>query len=86
MRSREKKVISLSQEIVELKSAKQQLEEDFTRQRKSLQQQLTKCTTFRNEVQKLNGKNQALTETNTVSLFINVVAYCRRRKFEYQVL
>ncbi|XP_064383629.1 early endosome antigen 1-like isoform X3 [Halichondria panicea] len=65
MRSREKKVISLSQEIVELKSAKQQLEEDLTRQRKSLQQQLTRCTTFRNEVQKLNGKNQSLTDTNT---------------------
>lgn len=67
LRSSEKKVGSLSQEILKLKSAKQQLEEEHTRQRKSLQQQLTKTNTQRTEIQKLNGKIETLTQKNEVS-------------------
>ncbi len=70
LRSSEKKVGSLSQETLKLKSAKQQLEEEHTRQRKSLQQQLTKSSAQRNEIQKLNGKIETLTHKNEVSQYL----------------
>lgn len=65
--SREKKVSSLSQEFVELKTVKQHLEEEYTRQRKLLQQQMTKGSSNRTEIQRLSEKNKMLEQANAVS-------------------
>ena len=48
------------------KSAKQQLEEEHARQRKSLNQQLSKGSLYRTEKEKLVNQNRELAETTTV--------------------
>lgn len=68
LRSREKKIEQLSKAVLELKSGKQQLEEETERQRKSLQQQMSMCSTLRAEKEKLKVKNAKLQQATTVSL------------------
>ena len=68
LRSREKKIEYLSKEVLELKSGKQQLEEETARQRKSLQQQMSISSTHRAEKDMLKSKNTKLHQANTVSV------------------
>lgn len=70
LRSREKKIEQLSKAVLELKSGKQQLEEETARQRKSLQQQMSISSTHRAEKEKLKAKNTKLQQANTVSIVI----------------
>ena len=69
LRSREKKIEQLSQSVLELKSEKQQLEEENARQWKSLQQQMSQSSAHREEREKLKSKNLKLSQTNDVSYF-----------------
>ena len=60
----------LSNNVLELKSEKQQLEEENARQRKSLQQQMSQSSAYRDEKEKLKSKNLKLSQTNDVSNFM----------------
>lgn len=67
LRSREKKLEHLSKEKLELKSAKQLLEEENAHQCKSLQTHLSQSSAHRVEKDKLLTKNKKLSQANTVS-------------------
>ena len=81
LRSREKKIEQLSKAVLELKSGKQQLEEETARQRKSLQQQMSISSTHRTEKEKLKAKNTKLQQANTVSAQKN----CTKNLYNCQV-
>ena len=66
VRSREKQIRILSDENLALKEAKQGLEEEFSRQRRSLKQQLSQGSVYRNERQKLMVRNRELEQANQV--------------------
>lgn len=80
LRSREKKIEQMAKTILELKISKQQLEEENSRHKKSLQQQLSQNSAHRTEREKLRSKNVALSQSNTVNAWsvcrlINIIVH-----------
>lgn len=80
LRSREKKIEQMAKTILELKISKQQLEEENSRHKKSLQQQLSQNSAHRTEREKLRSKNVELSQSNTVNAWsvcrlINIIVH-----------
>lgn len=67
IRSREKKLKQLSQELVNVKTDYQELQEDYEKQKKSLHQQVHHVSELETEKQKLALKNRKLKESYDVS-------------------
>ncbi len=68
LRLREKKVEQLSQELLNVKSAHQQLQEEYEKQRKNLAHHANQNSNYRTQNQKLKLKNEKLKESNEVRL------------------
>lgn len=66
LRSREKKLNQLSQDLLDTKSSHQQLQEEYGRSQKSLSQQLNQCSEYRTQKQKLLFKNEKLRDAYDV--------------------
>lgn len=68
LRSRERKVNQLSQELLDVKSSHQQLQEDYGKQQKNLRLLCNQSSEYRTEKQKLMLKNEKLKEAYDVSM------------------
>lgn len=67
LRLRERKVTQLSQELLDVKSSNQQLQEEYEKQQKYSKQQFNHLSEYRTEKQKLILKNGKLKEAYEVS-------------------
>ena len=70
LRSREKKQSQLSKELLDVKSAYQQLQEEYGKEQKKYRQHINHLEETRTQNQKLMYKNKKLKESYEVSHFI----------------
>ena len=67
VRSRERKLNQISQEILDVKSSHQQLQEEFIKQQKNVKQLTSQCSDYRTQKEKLKFKNEKLRDAYNVS-------------------
>lgn len=67
LRSREKKLNQLSQELLHVKSSHQQLQEEFGKQQKSVKQLFSQSSDYKTQKEKLMLKNEKLRNAYDVS-------------------
>lgn len=71
VRSRERKLNCISQEILDVKSSHQQIQEEFDKQKKNIKQLTSQCSDYRTQKEKLKFKNEKLRDSYDVSYQFN---------------